>query len=50
MFVCMCVQVTSRDQKRAPDSLELELPLLANIWVLGTEPGSSARTTLSPNH
>lgn len=54
MNVCICVQVcvcvsegALGDQKRVPDSLELELQVTVNCpsWVLGTDLRLSIRTT-----
>lgn len=56
--VCMCVcgcacvsAVACRIQKRAPDSLELDLQAVAGslIWALGTELGSSVRLASALN-
>lgn len=56
MYVCVpCVSTTSRSQKRkskvAQESLELwsYKQMWATMWVLGTEPGPSARAGSAPN-
>ena len=53
MFVCvpLCVPDVHRDQKRALDSLELELQMVVTtMWVLGTEPRSSTRAVSALTH
>lgn len=41
---CLCIHMSAHgSQKRALDSLELELQLRATLWVLGTKHETSAR-------
>lgn len=45
MHVCMCMPGDISGQKRASDLLELDLQtIMSTMWVLGTEPVSSAGT------
>lgn len=53
MYICVpseCL-VLCRGQKQVMDTLKLGLQMIMNHrWVLGTEPGSTARATSSLHH
>ena len=54
LLMCLCVHISASDcggQSRASDLLELELQAVVSHLpgMLGTEPGSSARTVVSLN-